>query len=96
MWDINVALPIAPTIEKSLAILAQDWDGDIISFYRTDHDKKNVRTLVETTGKPVRLEGLNGVFFVLHTDHDHQGYNGSAMGLTIRLGSRLRKAPKLP
>lgn len=70
MWDINTALPIAPTIEKSLAILAQDWDGDIVSFYRTDHDKKNMRTLVETTGKPVRLEDLNGVFFVLHTDHD--------------------------
>jgi hypothetical protein len=71
-WDLNLRLPIAPTIEESLRIVMQDWDADEVEHYIVGIKKNGERNLELVRGKPVLLEGVSDFLFAVHTDEDHR------------------------
>lgn len=72
-WSLNVLLPVAPSLEESLRIASQDWDGETVEFYVTDVGKRGKSVALHlVTGKPIHLEGLSDFMFAVHTDTDHR------------------------
>lgn len=73
LWNLDVLLPLAPSVEEALRIAMQHWDGETVEFYICDNVKRAEHPrLVLVKGQPVTIDGVGELCFGAYTDVDHR------------------------
>jgi hypothetical protein len=72
VWELAISLPIAPSIEESLRIAMQDWEGESVDLYATERHRDGTVTLSLIRGKPIAFPEMPEAMMAVFTDVHHR------------------------